>query len=95
MARGPRPQDYEVLLKPGEVARRFNVDPRTVTKWAKLGKLTCVRTPMGQNLYYESQVMAVMAGEGDQWVPPELSPFTLPKLPEPMDLDRVLDEWKP
>lgn len=92
MARGPRPQDYEVLLKPGEVARRFCVDAATVRKWAKLGKLTCVKTPMGQNLYYESQVMAVMAGEGDQWIAPEISRFTLPELPEPMDLDEILKD---
>ncbi len=92
MARGPRPQDYEVLLKPGEVARRFCVDVRTVRKWANLGKLTCVTTPMGQNLYYESQVMAVMAGEGNLWIPPETSRFTLPELPEPMDLDRILED---
>lgn len=92
MARGPRPQDYEVLLKPGEVARRFCVDPTTVRNWARSGKLARVKTPMGRYLYYESQVMAVMAGEGDQWVPPETTPFQLPELPAPPDLDRLLED---
>lgn len=92
MGRGPRPQDYEVLLKPGEVARRFNVDARTVRHWAKRGKLTGVTTPMGLTMYYESQVMAVMAGEGDKWVPPPVSTYALPELPEPMDLERILED---
>ena len=38
------------------------------------------------------QVMAVMAGEGNLWVPPETSPFRLPELPEPMDLDKILED---
>jgi excisionase family DNA binding protein len=32
------------LLTPAEVSRIFSVDPRTVTRWANEGKLTCIRT---------------------------------------------------
>ncbi|NCV44974.1 MAG: helix-turn-helix domain-containing protein, partial [Actinobacteria bacterium] len=32
--------DVEVLLTPSEVASLFRVDPKTVTRWAKAGKLT-------------------------------------------------------
>ena len=35
----------EALLTPGEVAARFRVDPKTVTRWANAGKLTAVRLP--------------------------------------------------
>ena len=36
--------DREELLTPGEVAQLFRVDPKTVTRWAKSGKLTAIRT---------------------------------------------------
>ena len=34
----------ENLLTPSEVAALFRVDPKTVTRWAKAGKLTSIRT---------------------------------------------------
>ena len=34
--------DAEVLLTPAEVAALFRVDPKTVTRWAKAGKLTSI-----------------------------------------------------
>ena len=36
--------DQEVLLTPSEVAQMFRVDPKTVTRWAKAGKLTAIKT---------------------------------------------------
>ena len=43
--------DAEVLLTPKEVAQRFHVNPKTVTRWAKAGKLTAIRTLGGCLLY--------------------------------------------
>ena len=34
----------EALMTPSEVAEYFGVDPKTVTKWARAGKLSAVRT---------------------------------------------------
>ncbi len=34
----------EPLLTPAEVASIFRVDAKTVTRWAKAGKLKCIRT---------------------------------------------------
>ncbi len=50
----------ERLLTPGEVAHTFRVDPKTVIRWAKLGKLKPVRTPGGQRRYRESEVLALL-----------------------------------
>lgn len=36
------------LYAPGEVAEIFGVDPKTVTRWAKDGKIRCIRLP-GKN----------------------------------------------
>ena len=48
--------DQEVLLTPAEVASLFRVDPKTVTRWAKAGKLTSIRTLGGHRRYKESEV---------------------------------------
>lgn len=44
------------LLTPDEVARIFRVDPKTVTRWAKTGKLSCIRTPGGHRRYLADEV---------------------------------------
>jgi excisionase family DNA binding protein len=48
-------ESSEGLLMPQEVARLFRVDTRTVTRWAKSGKLASVRTLGGHRRYPESQ----------------------------------------
>ena len=52
----------ESLLTPAEVAALFRVDPKTVTRWAKAGKLASIRTLGGHRRYRESEVRALMAG---------------------------------
>ena len=52
--------DHEVLLTPAEVASLFRVDPKTVTRWAKAGKLTSIRTLGGHRRYKESEVKALL-----------------------------------
>ena len=53
----------ERLLTPAEVAARFRVDPKTVTRWANAGKLTSIRTPGNQRRFRESEVLALLWGE--------------------------------
>jgi len=50
----------EKLLTPAEVAKLFRVDPKTVTRWAKTGKLTSIRTLGGHRRYKESEVKALL-----------------------------------
>ena len=52
----------EELLTPSEVAKLFRVDPKTVTRWAKSGKLTSIRTLGGHRRYREAEVRALLAG---------------------------------
>ena len=40
----------------------FRVDPKTVTRWAKAGKLTSIRTLGGHRRYREAEVHALFAG---------------------------------
>ena len=46
----------EKLLTPSEVAALFRVDPKTVTRWAKAGKLSSIRTLGGHRRYRESEI---------------------------------------
>jgi excisionase family DNA binding protein len=39
------------LLTPSEVAALFRVDVKTVTRWAKTGKLSSIRTVGGHRRY--------------------------------------------
>ena len=48
------------LLTPAEVAAMFRVDPKTVTRWAKAGKLSSIRTLGGHRRYRESEIKGLL-----------------------------------
>ena len=60
-----RGQEVEVLLTPSEVAALFRVDPKTVTRWAKAGKLTPIRTLGGHRRYRKSEVENLLKGRAN------------------------------
>ncbi len=64
-----RAQEAESLLTPSEVAALFRVDPKTVTRWAKAGKLTSIRTLGGHRRYREAEVRSLLAGIPQQRTP--------------------------
>lgn len=55
--------EEDPLLTPGEVAELFRVDPKTVSRWAKAGRLPQTRTPGGHGRYRQSDVAALLRGE--------------------------------
>ena len=57
-----RASDADELLTPAEVAALFRVDPKTVTRWAKAGKLTSIRTLGGHRRYRASEVRSLLEG---------------------------------
>ncbi len=58
----PSSTAMEELLTPSEVAQMFRVDPKTVTRWAKAGKLSSIRTLGGHRRYRETEVRALLSG---------------------------------
>jgi excisionase family DNA binding protein len=48
--------EAENLLKPAEVAALFRVDPKTVTRWAKAGKIGSIRTLGGHRRFRASEI---------------------------------------
>ena len=63
---GQHRTDADELLTPSEVAALFRVDPKTVTRWAKAGKLTSIRTLGGHRRYRASEVRSLLEG-----IPPQ------------------------
>lgn len=58
-----QPTGHEVLLTPAEVAKLFRVDPKTVTRWAKAGRLTAIRTLGGHRRYRKTEVQILLNSE--------------------------------
>ena len=55
------------LLSPGEVAQLFRVDPKTVTRWAKAGKLSPVKTLGGHRRYHAHEVHELLRKIQDKY----------------------------
>ena len=51
--------DGPKLLRPGEVAAMFGVNAKTVARWAKEGRIRCIRTPGGHMRIYAEDVRAL------------------------------------
>lgn len=54
------------LMTPAEVAQAFRVDPKTVTRWAKAGRLSSVRTPGGHRRFSAAEVQALLNGSAQE-----------------------------
>ncbi|MGW8565631.1 BldC family transcriptional regulator [Isoptericola sp. NPDC055881] len=48
------------LLSPAEVARLFNVEPKTVSRWATIGKLRSMRTLGGHRRFFADEVYELL-----------------------------------
>ncbi len=57
---GREPTDE--LLTPAEVAALFRVSPKTVTRWARSGRITAIRTLGGHRRFRASEVRAILEG---------------------------------
>lgn len=55
--------EADTLLTPGEVANMFHVDPKTVTRWAKEGKIIGIKTPGGHRRFRKSDVDDMLRGK--------------------------------
>jgi excisionase family DNA binding protein len=56
----PPPASQDSLLTPGEVAVKFRVDPKTVTRWAAAGRIGSIRTPGGHRRFRASEVQFLL-----------------------------------
>jgi excisionase family DNA binding protein len=49
------------LLTPAEVAVMFRVNPKTVTRWARAGKISAVRTLGGHRRFHAAEIRRFLA----------------------------------
>jgi excisionase family DNA binding protein len=61
----PHNSEHEELLTPSEVAAMFRVNPKTVTRWARSGKISAIRTLGGHRRFRKSEITRILA-EGAQ-----------------------------
>lgn len=52
------------LMTPREVAALFRVDPKTISRWAKSGKLSSVRTLGGHRRYRRKEIENLVKENG-------------------------------
>ncbi|MFN8034868.1 MAG: BldC family transcriptional regulator [Acidimicrobiia bacterium] len=48
--------DHDALLTPSEVAAMFRVNPKTVTRWARAGKISAIRTLGGHRRFRAAEI---------------------------------------
>ena len=53
----------EQLLRPGQVAALFQVSRRTISDWARAGKLDAIITPGGHRRFRATQVRALLESQ--------------------------------
>lgn len=53
--------DPSDLMTPGEVAVMFRVDPKTVTRWCQMGRISSIRTPGGHRRFFRAEVEELLA----------------------------------
>jgi excisionase family DNA binding protein len=53
------------LLTPAEVAVMFRVNPKTVTRWARAGKISAVRTLGGHRRFRAAEIRRLFEEVGD------------------------------
>ena len=54
------PADPDELLTPSEVAAMFRVNPKTVTRWHRTGKVSAIRTLGGHRRFRASEIRRLL-----------------------------------
>jgi len=57
---GRAPDDPDELLTPSEVAAMFRVNPKTVTRWHRTGKVSAIRTLGGHRRFRASEIRRLL-----------------------------------
>ena len=53
----------EKLMTPSQVAGLFNVNPKTVTRWERAGKISAIRTLGGHRRFHADEIRSFLDAE--------------------------------
>lgn len=53
------------MMTPKQVASCFNVDPKTVSRWARRGRIPASKTPGGHHRFRWEDVQALLETQGE------------------------------
>jgi predicted site-specific integrase-resolvase len=74
--------DDDDLLTPGEVAKLFRVDPKTVTRWGRAGRIpdvgdrkSVIRTPGGHRRFRYKAIRMILTGDLEMTYAPDEEPI--------------------
>ena len=62
----PPANDADELLMPAQVVRRFRLDPKTITRWSRAGKLNPITTPGRHRRFRASEVQRCLQEGADE-----------------------------
>jgi len=57
----PEANEPEELLTPSEVAAMFRVNPKTVTRWARAGRISYIKTLGGHRRFKATEIRRLLA----------------------------------
>lgn len=60
----PVSPESEELLTPSEVAAMFRVNPKTVTRWARAGRISYIKTLGGHRRFRASEIRRLLEEAG-------------------------------
>lgn len=60
----PVSPESEELLTPSEVAAMFRVNPKTVTRWARAGRISYIKTLGGHRRFRASEIRQLLEEAG-------------------------------
>jgi excisionase family DNA binding protein len=61
--------ENDALLTPSEVAAMFRVNPKTVTRWARAGKISAIRTLGGHRRFRADEIRRLLDASDEPATP--------------------------
>lgn len=55
----------DMILTPAEVAKKLRLDPKTVARWAELGRIPSIKLPSGHRRYRAADVDAIIGRKAE------------------------------
>ena len=55
------------IIMPGAVAKLFGVDPKTITRWCRQGRLQAIKTRGGHRRFHRDYIAKVLAGSVEMY----------------------------